>query len=43
MNRDDVAKAAEIAIRNPYWNPVPVERAAIETLIARAWEGARPT
>lgn len=42
MKREDVAKAADLAVQNPYWNPVPVEREAIESLIARAWEGAPP-
>ncbi len=42
MQQADVAKAADIAAQNPYWNPVPVEREAIEILIARAWEGSPP-
>ncbi len=42
MAREDVAKAAGLAVQNPYWNPVPVERDAIEALLARAWEGAVP-
>lgn len=42
MAREDVAKAADIAVQNPYWNPVPVERAGIGALLERAWEGAPP-
>lgn len=42
MAREDVAKAADIAMQNPYWNPVPLERGAIEALLARAWQGDAP-
>lgn len=42
MAREDVARAAEIAVKNPYWNPVAVERDGIEALLMRAWEGAAP-
>jgi len=34
--------AADLAARNPYWNPRPVERDAIRDLLQRAWEGTRP-
>jgi maleylacetate reductase len=34
--------AADLAVRNPYWNPRPVEREAVRALLQRAWEGARP-
>jgi maleylacetate reductase len=34
--------AADLAVRNPYWNPRPVERDAVRALLQRAWEGARP-
>lgn len=34
--------AADLAVKNPYWNPRPVEREAIRALLQRAWEGARP-
>jgi maleylacetate reductase len=34
--------AADLAVRNPYWNPRPVECDAIRSLLQRAWEGARP-
>jgi len=34
--------AADLAVRNPYWNPRPVEREAVRSLLQRAWEGARP-
>ena len=43
MPADGIAKAAEEAAANPYWNPRPVERAPIEALIRAAFKGERPT
>ncbi|WP_343664729.1 maleylacetate reductase [Paraburkholderia tropica] len=34
--------AADLAVRNPYWNPRPVERDAVRALLQRAWDGTRP-
>ncbi|RDK05604.1 maleylacetate reductase [Cupriavidus lacunae] len=34
--------AADLAVKNPYWNPRPVECQAIRQLLQRAWEGTRP-
>jgi maleylacetate reductase len=34
--------AADLAVKNPYWNPRPVERDAVRSLLQRAWDGARP-
>lgn len=34
--------AADLAVKNPYWNPRPVERDALRALLQRAWKGARP-
>ncbi len=42
LNRSDLDKAVELAVRNPYWNPRPVERSAIRELLQRAFEGAPP-
>ncbi len=42
MPEDGIEKAADIAVRNPYWNPRPIERNAIRDLIARAWAGEPP-
>lgn len=39
----DLDRAADLAVKNPYWNPRPVERAAIRALLGRAWEGSPPT
>ncbi len=42
MPQDGIERAADIALQNPYWNPRPLERAAIRDLIARAWVGEAP-
>lgn len=35
-------QAADLAVRNPYWNPRTVEREAVRALLQQAWEGTRP-
>ena len=35
-------RAAELATTSPYWNPRPIERAAIRRLLDDAWFGRRP-
>ncbi|MBR0756761.1 maleylacetate reductase [Bradyrhizobium jicamae] len=42
MPEDGIDKAAALAVKNPYWNPRPVEQDAIRALLTRAWSGARP-
>ena len=42
MPEDGIAKAAEIAVRNPYANPRPIEKTAIEAMLRRAWAGDWP-
>jgi maleylacetate reductase len=42
MPESGIERAADLAMANPYWNPRPLERAAIRGLIARAWAGERP-
>jgi maleylacetate reductase len=42
MPESGIARAAEVATANPYWNPVPVERDATLALIRAAWAGERP-
>ncbi len=42
MPEDGIARAADAALANPYWNPRPLERAGIEALIRRAWTGDAP-
>jgi len=39
----DLDRAAGIAVRNPYWNPEPVERPGLRALLGAAWEGRAPT
>ena len=39
MKEEDIDRAAEIAVSNPYWNPRPVEEGPIRELIRRAWAG----
>lgn len=38
----DLDRAADLAVKNPYWNPRPVERTAVRDLLQRAWAGIRP-
>ncbi|MBN9016485.1 MAG: maleylacetate reductase [Rhizobiales bacterium] len=38
----DLDRAAALAVTDPYWNPRPVERDGIRSLLQRAWEGIRP-
>jgi maleylacetate reductase len=42
FTHQDVAKATEIALSNPYWNPRPIEEKAIYKLLENAVEGNRP-
>ncbi len=42
MPEDGIETAAELATKNPYWNPRPIEQNGIRDLLRRAWSGARP-
>jgi len=42
MPENGIDQAADLAVKNPYWNPRPIERDAIRELIARAWRGDVP-
>ena len=42
MPENGIDQAADLAVKNPYWNPRPVEQDAIRELIARAWRGDPP-
>lgn len=42
LTEDDLDRAAEIALANPYANPRPFTREDIRRLLQDAWEGARP-
>ncbi|EKS70670.1 MULTISPECIES: maleylacetate reductase [Caballeronia] len=42
MKESDIDIAVDIALKSPYWNPRPVERAPLRALIEAAYEGRRP-
>jgi maleylacetate reductase len=45
MKEADVARVAQLAVQNPYWNPRPVNADAegdLRELLQRAWEGVAP-
>jgi maleylacetate reductase len=42
MPEAGIARAADMALANPYWNPRALDRDTIQRLIARAWSGAPP-
>jgi maleylacetate reductase len=42
LKESQLDAAADLAIKNPYWNPRPIEREAVRSLLQHAWEGARP-
>jgi maleylacetate reductase len=43
MPAGELDRAADLACASPYWNPRPIERAAIRKLLDDAWSGRRPT
>jgi alcohol dehydrogenase class IV len=42
MPESGLDRATDLAVADPYWNPRPIERAAIRALLGDAWEGKRP-
>jgi alcohol dehydrogenase class IV len=42
MPEDGIDKATDLALANAYWNPRPLERAAVRACIAAAWAGEAP-
>ncbi|KAG6845135.1 hypothetical protein H0H87_000371 [Tephrocybe sp. NHM501043] len=42
MREEDLEKAAEIAVKNPYPNPAPLEKDKLLKLLRNAWAGVRP-
>lgn len=42
LKETDLDRAAEIAAKNPYANPRPIDRVSIRALLQDAWEGSRP-
>lgn len=45
MKQEDIARVAQVAVQNPYWNPRPVNaeaEGALRELLQRAWAGDSP-
>jgi alcohol dehydrogenase class IV len=42
LPRDAIAVAAAMSLRDPYWNPRPLDQQAIERMLQRAWNGDAP-
>jgi maleylacetate reductase len=42
LSESALDRAADIAVKNPYWNPRPVERDGVRALLQEAWCGSRP-
>ena len=42
LQQQDLPQAADIAVSNPYWNPRPLTRNGILTLLQDAWAGTEP-
>jgi maleylacetate reductase len=40
MPEAGIDRATELAMANPYWNPRPLDKAAVHALLERAWSGA---
>ena len=43
MPEEGLDRAVELALANPYWNPRPLEREGIRSLLDDAWHGRRPS
>lgn len=39
FREEDIDRAADLAVANPYWNPREVERAPVRELLRRVWAG----
>lgn len=42
LRSEDLDRACDMAMANPYANPRPLERTALRQLLQDAWEGVRP-
>lgn len=42
MPREGIARAVQVALSNPYWNPRELKAEPLTNLIERAWEGLPP-
>lgn len=43
LKEADLEVACKISMSNPYWNPRPIEEAALMDLLRNAWSGQRPS
>lgn len=43
LKETDLELACKIAMSNPYWNPRPLDEAALMKLLRNAWEGQKPS
>lgn len=43
MPESGIDRAADLALANPYWNPRPLDRDAIRSLLDDAWHGRPPS
>lgn len=43
LKEADLEAACKISMSNPYWNPRPIEEAALMDLLRNAWSGQRPS
>ena len=43
LKETDLESACRISMSNPYWNPRPLEEAALMELLRNAWAGQRPS
>jgi maleylacetate reductase len=42
LPHEALGRAADVAMEQPYWNPRPVTRDGLRTLLEEAWSGERP-
>lgn len=42
LDAGDLERATDLAMQNPYWNPRPIEAAALGQLLRNAWTGSQP-
>lgn len=42
LEEKELDHAADMIVKNPYWNPRPIERKAMRALLQRSWTGSRP-
>jgi alcohol dehydrogenase class IV len=43
MPESGIEQATQLALKNPYWNPRPLQDEGIRNLITRAWAGEMPS